>query len=252
MFEKIPDKRQARWRKMSSIIRKWLRPLTAADQTPPELLDRAEAQLGHRLPKAFREWYELAGAAVDIWSGHDRLLLPFMDREVMVFCVENQSIWSMGVRLSDLGQDDPPVFGWMNEGNAGPSEFGQLNASVSECALQYLAWCLKWENPRKVRRLISVEYYDGYGFWKPATLSAIERHCVRCAFPVWRLWGWDTVFYESQDLLIQVRHQDPTDGDSDLFVAVRNEAALQKFEHMVRGTGFGWAPDGGWYTESPS
>src|SRR5262249_22190678 len=156
---------------------------TARDRFTPEELDRLEAKLPERLPKALREWYQLAGKAMDIWSYQDRLSLPFIDREVLIFCFENQGIWSMGVRLSDLGQDDPPVFGWMNEAYAGPSEFGQLSASVSECALQYLAWCLKWANVSRIRRLLGIEYYEPYGFWKPATLSAIESHCTRCAFP---------------------------------------------------------------------
>src|SRR5262249_44864064 len=130
MFTTIPDSRKARWQLMKSVIKEWLRPLTPKDRTPPAELDVLEGELGLRLPKALREWYELAGNAADIWSRQDRLVLPFIDREVLVFGCENQSIWSMGVRLSDLGQDDPPVFGWMNEGSAGPSEFGQLNASV--------------------------------------------------------------------------------------------------------------------------
>jgi hypothetical protein len=233
---------------MKSIIQEWLRPLTAADGILLEELEGVEAKLGCRLPKALCEWYQLAGKAHDIWSHQDRLVLPFIDRNVLVFCFENQGIWRMGVRLSDLGQDDPPVFGWMNEAYAGPSEFGQLNVSVSECALQYLAWCLKWANLSTIRRWLGIDYYDCYGFWKPATLSAIERHCVRCAFPVWRLWGWNTVFYESPDLLIQVRHVNEAGSDSDLYVAVRTKEALARFEGMVRETGFWWAPDGGWYT----
>jgi hypothetical protein len=249
MFDNIPNTRPARWRRMKSIIQKWLRPLTAKDAFTPKELDSMEAKLPGPLPKALREWYQFAGNANDLWSYQDRLCLPQIDREVLVFCFENQGIWSMGVRVSDLGQDDPPVFAWMNEGYAGPSEFGQLNASVSECALQYLAWCLKWPSRSKIRRLLGIEYYEPYGFWKPATLSAIERHCVRCAFPVWRLWGWDTYFYESQDLLIQVRHQNEAGTDSDLYVAVRTKAALVKFERLVRETGFSWAPDGGWYTK---
>jgi hypothetical protein len=246
MFDTIPDTRQARWQLMKSVIEEWLRPLTAADGTAPEELDRVEGRLGCRLPKTLREWYELAGEAVDIWCCQDRLSVPFIDREVLVFCVENQAIWTMGVRVSDLGRDDPPVFGWMNEGNVEPSEFGQLNASVSERALRYLAWCLKWANVSRIRRLLAIDYYQGYGFWKPATRSAIERDCARCAFPVWRLWGWDTVFYESHDLLIQVRHVDA--GAGDVSVAVRTGAALASFERMVRGTGFRWAANGEWYT----
>jgi hypothetical protein len=250
LFEKIPDSREARWQLMKSVIKEWLRPIKPKDRTPPAELDRLEGELGLRLPRALREWYELAGSkAVHIWSSQDRLVLPFIDREVLVFCVENQGIWSMGVRLSDLGQDDPPVFGWMNEAYAGSSEFGQLSPSVSECALHYLAWCLKWANVLKIRRLLGIDFYEGYGFWKPATLSAIERHCTRCAFPVWRLWGWDNVFYQAQDLLVQVRHVDNGD-DPDLYVAVRTKAALDNFERVVHDTGFGWAsPGGAWYTK---
>ena len=96
MFEKLPATRPARWRRMKSIIRKWLRPLTPADGIASEELDRVEGELGCPLPKALREWYQLAGNAQDIWSCQDRLVLPSIDREVLVFCFENQGIWSMG------------------------------------------------------------------------------------------------------------------------------------------------------------
>jgi len=247
MFQTIPVKRQARWRLMNSIIQEWLRPLTAADGFPPDELDQVEARLGCKLPRALREWYQLAGHARDIWSRQDRLVLPVIDREVLVFCVESQAIWSMGVRMSDLGRADPPVVGWMNEHYETSSEFGQLNSSVSESALQYLAWSMKWANanPRFACHL-STDYY-GYGSWTPATLSAIEHHCVRCAFPTWRLWARDTVFYQSQDVLIEVGRPDAGGGDPGLSVSVRTKEALANFERWARGTGFRWASDQ-WYT----
>jgi hypothetical protein len=89
-----------------------------------------------------------------------------------------------------------------------------------------------------MRRSLAIDYYESHGFWKPATLSAIERHCVRCAIPVWRLWGWDNVFNENQDLLIPVRHANADTDDLDLYVAVRSRAALANFERIVRETGF--------------
>jgi hypothetical protein len=247
MFKTIPASRQARWRLMTRVIGKWLRPLTDRDAISPEDLDRLEVQLGCRLPKALREWYQLAGNAHDIWSWQDRLVPPFIDREVLVFCFENQSVWTMGVRLGDLNRVDPPVFAWMNEAYATPSEFGQLNATASECALQYLAWSMKCanRNPRFACHL-GLEEFDGYGSWQPATLAAIEHHCFRCAFPVWRLGERDNVFYESQDLLIQVGHKD-AGGWSGLNATVRTKKALADFERMVRATGFEWAV-GRWYT----
>ena len=47
------------------------------------------------------------------WQKRSPRVLPFIDREVLVFCIENQSIWSTGVRLGDLSRADPPVFAWM-------------------------------------------------------------------------------------------------------------------------------------------
>jgi hypothetical protein len=252
MFETIPVGRRARWQLMKLIIQKWMRPLTPADGFTPEELDGLEASLGCRLPKTLREWYQLAGKAEDIWCCQDCLSPPFLDRELLVFCFENQGIWRMGMRRSDLGRVDPPVFGWMNEAFAEPGEFGQLNASLSECALQYLAWSMKWANgnPRFACHIAREDGgpYSGYGWWGPATLDAIERHCARCAFPVWRLMERDTVFYERQGLLIQVGHQDAGGGDPDLYVSVRTQGALADFERMVRGTEFRWAA-GGWYTD---
>ena len=75
--------------------------------------------------------------------------------DVLIFCWENQGIWRMGVRLNDCSQEDPPIVAWMNEAWDGPVEFGQLNNSFSECALQYLAWVMKWatRDPQSAFRL---------------------------------------------------------------------------------------------------
>jgi hypothetical protein len=248
VFEVIPTKRGERWELMRSIIQHWMRPLTEADTVELEQLDRAEKRLACRLPPALREWYRLAGNAKDIWSCQDRLASPdglHLRGDILVFCWENQGIWRMGVRRSDCEQDDPPVVAWMNEAWAGPVEFGQLNGTLSECALQYLAWVLKWA-PRNRQASGFAEYGD-IGWWSPATLAAIERGCVRCAFPVWRLWERDNVFYERPDLLVEVGHPSSEGETPILYVSGRSRDALREFEALVRGTGFRW-DSGGWYS----
>lgn len=252
MFETIPARREDRWALMRSVIADWMRPLTDTDTVPAEQLDAAEARLGSRLPTALREWYRLAGNARDIWSWQDHLASPEgleLRDGALVFAWENQSIWSMGVRLDAGDPDDPPVVGWMNEAWAGPVEFGPLNGSLSECALQYLAWVLKWapRNPHFACRVASgFSEYGDFGWWTPATLTAIERASTRSAFPVWRLWGRDTVFYERPGLLVEVGHPSYAGEQPLLYATVRTREALGAFERLVRGTGYRWASER-WY-----
>jgi hypothetical protein len=244
MFEWLPVERAARWDLMRSILSQWMRPLAEADALGPEQFERAEERLGCRLPEALREWYQLAGAARDIWCSQDQLLSPerlALWDDILVFCVENQTIWAMGMQVGDLDQPDPPVVGWMNTHGPEMGEFGPLNDSLSECALQYLAWAMKWANwnPHFACRLAS--NFSGaadFGWCKPATLAAIEQHYLRCAFPVWRLMGRDTVFYEGEDLVLEVGHANPEEGNSHVDASPRTIEALATFEHLVRGTGF--------------
>jgi hypothetical protein len=246
MFEQIPSEREGRWQLMKSVIRDWMRPLTDADCVPTDMLDQAQTRLGHPLPRALREWYQLAGNAKDIWSWHDRLCLPTSLRvreEVLVFCIESQGIWRMGVRLSDLGEEDPPVVAWMNEAGVGPPEFAQLNSTLSEGALQYLAWVLRWANANSGFACSAAGCFARHGFygwWAPETLAAIERECVPCGFPVWRLWGRDNLFFERPDLIVHVFREGLQGEKEMLYAAVRTKEALADFERIVRGTGFYW------------
>ncbi|WP_251018227.1 SMI1/KNR4 family protein [Streptomyces sp. ISL-1] len=79
-------------------------------------MQQAEAALGCSLPLALREVYELLGARPDLTGNQDPLLPAselFVHDEfggVLVFRSENQGCAFWGVRLSDLDQDDPPVF----------------------------------------------------------------------------------------------------------------------------------------------
>ncbi|MFB6817437.1 SMI1/KNR4 family protein [Streptomyces sp. NPDC056347] len=109
-----PD-RPAAWRFVRTFARDWsARPLTGADGRTPAELDAARDRLGLPLPAALREAHQLFGMRGDLTSNQDTLLAPqdlYLDgdRGVLVFRVENQSCAYWGIRVTDLGQDDPPV-----------------------------------------------------------------------------------------------------------------------------------------------
>ncbi len=245
MFQTIPIGREERWRLMETLIASWARPLQVSDRTPVHRLDAAETRLGVRIPTALREWYLIAGEAKDVWSRQDRLLSPedlSLQEDVLVFGVENQYVWSFGAKITDADEEDPPVYGWMDQVLDKPDEFGILSVSVSAGILQYLAWSLgmlAYAFPQDpIDPCVRRSFSDGT--WKPETLAAIEQAYVRCSFPVWRLWCCDNVFYEGEDLLIHVSDSAPDYLDRRLFVAARTETAVATFEKVVAGTGFHW------------
>ena len=95
------------------------------------------------LPKAFREWYGLAGLRTDIWSQQDRPLHPSEFRLVgnyVSFMVENQHVVEWAIGVDDCGLDDPPVY--VSSADT-PNLWHRANNTVSEVALQLLVSCLK-------------------------------------------------------------------------------------------------------------
>ncbi|MFD8599331.1 SMI1/KNR4 family protein [Kitasatospora sp. NPDC059646] len=121
--EGVPDRGRA-WEFLHAFAAAWTTPLTDADGVPDGELERAQARLGLRFPAALREFYTLLGTRTDLTENQDPLLPPgevFVHDEfggVLVFRAENQGCAYWGVRLEDLGRDDPPVFvqsrdGWL-------------------------------------------------------------------------------------------------------------------------------------------
>lgn len=119
----IPDRARAR-AFVRDFAAAWAEPLADGAGTRAEELERAEEMLGLTLPTALREAYSLLGTRHDLTGNQDPLLRPselFVHDEfggVLVFRSENQGCAFWGVRLRDLGQDDPPVFvqsrdGWV-------------------------------------------------------------------------------------------------------------------------------------------
>jgi hypothetical protein len=104
--------REDAWSFLTGFAADWRLPLRPGDGSDASELDAAEARLGLRLPAALREAYRLLGRRDDLCRNQDRLLPPeeLHVREDALVCVEeNQGAAHWGIRLGDLGTDDPPV-----------------------------------------------------------------------------------------------------------------------------------------------
>jgi len=78
-----------------------------------QAMDQAEARLGLSLPRMLREFGRRFGRDGQLATARETLLSPESWRirgGALVFCVENQGVVLWGIRRSDLGQDDPPVY----------------------------------------------------------------------------------------------------------------------------------------------
>ncbi len=226
LLQAIPEGRNERWHLASDFIEHWIRPMSESDRVSTRRLDEAEDRLGLRLPIALREWYERLGCQGDLWSVQDLFPPPEGLRgrgELLVFCVENQAVWSIGVGLHDLDVDDPPVT--IDEWGIGEGT-RVLSPSISLLALQMLAYIVKFARP--------VEEHL-YGLWTDATLRAIGQHYSRSALPPFHWFGKETVHYEGPEALIEV-----SGGDGYLYPSFRSDEARQRFEQVIADTGFDW------------
>jgi hypothetical protein len=113
------DRRQA-WAFIERFVAGWHRPLAAGDGWSPAELETAIGHLAERfpavtgLPAALAEIYLLLGHRADVTSNQDCFLGPtdlFVESPggVLVARQENQGCAQWGIRLEDLGEDDPPV-----------------------------------------------------------------------------------------------------------------------------------------------
>jgi hypothetical protein len=205
---------------------RWIRPSGEADRVPAARLDAAEGRLGLRLPIALREWYERLGCRDDVWTVQDTFLPPeglLVRGDLLVFCVENQAVWYIGLGAGDLGVEDPPVT--IDEWGIGEGS-RTVSPSVSLLAIQMLVYNVKFARP--------VEEHL-FGCWTEATLGAIGAHYHRTALPPFYLFGQETTHYEGPDALIEV-----SGGDGYLYPSFRSDDARREFDRAVAGTGFEW------------
>ena len=73
-----------------------------------------EQRLGKRLPETLRQYYLQLGRNEQINQSQDHLVLPqeleIWEEGFLVFYYENQAIWKVGIKVSDFGFENPPVY----------------------------------------------------------------------------------------------------------------------------------------------
>lgn len=116
------------------------RQLRSKDRTTLSEIRAAEKRLGSSTPKALRDYYRLAGRAVDYNSAHDRLLPPSewsVEGRRLVFMEENQAVVLYGTVASDDPADDPAAFMCSNEE---PYRWTKENSHCSVFLMVMLHW----------------------------------------------------------------------------------------------------------------
>jgi hypothetical protein len=198
MFELLPSDRDERWRLLETFIAEWFRPLTSADRVSSSSLEQAERRLGRDLPLTLREWYQLTGNFDQLWSAQDKWLKPqdlYLTDEALVFFIENQGAFEWGIQLQDLLHPDPPV----NIFNLGASPL-QENDTLSEFALQMALYAVKFSNQPSIDAALDPLTYSRVSSW-------LQQSMQPCQFPTWHCFGEKMSFYESNDIIVELKEQ---------------------------------------------
>ncbi|MFC5647324.1 SMI1/KNR4 family protein [Kitasatospora cinereorecta] len=212
------------WGFLRAFAAAWSTPLSDDDGVPAGDLEQAEARLGLGLPPALRECYALLGTRADLTGNQDPLLPPdqlFVHDEfggVLVFRAENQGCAYWGVRLADLGRDDPPVFvqsrdGWL-------PFMSRLSLAVSELVLSESLFA-----PGR--------FYNACEL--PADLiEVLPRRFARLGLPDYPLWTGNQEspvrWYSAPGVLLRL---DGLDAFSWLHAVCRTRADLEALEEAL-------------------
>jgi hypothetical protein len=100
------------WSEHASHVTSLYRPWRPGDGYPAEVILKAEASLGIRLPKTLCAFYQSWGAREDLTQIRDTLLAPqelTFHSDALVFCTENQSVLYWAILQQSLAEDNPPV-----------------------------------------------------------------------------------------------------------------------------------------------
>lgn len=203
---------------LDALLAKWFRAPTDGIPTPD--LAVAEERLGRSLPVALREWYARYGARTDVWSRQDRLLKPCelkVERDVLIFAIENQGVVTWGIRLEDLKSDDPPVFVSDQNGKDWLIESPTTSAFAIQYALMNVKWC-------GGKHSANGEGTDG-------AFAAIAESYPR--IPVAEM-HWPTpptCFYGNDEIIIE------TNGDTWIWATAQTQEALAQLDALVRDAG---------------
>jgi hypothetical protein len=232
----IPTDRPDRWKLVRTIIKQWF----PADRRQLGLpAGMGPITLPPTACAAIQEWHAIAREAPGIWCQQDHLFGAGGDwrqGDYLAIAVENQGCVAWGVLRSDLEQDDPPVF--LHLGEIGDEWWVLESSTVSEFALAWLAYSIKWS--------------DHLGGWvngsvNKATVQIVTEQVPRLGLPDWHGPAFPTRFYGTNDLIVEVQ----LDKDNLwLSAAARTKAAFAEFKRLIAPAQAQWSassdewPDG--------
>ncbi len=217
LFATMPERRQDRWRLVEEFLEVWHGPLRPEDGCSEAKLQAAERRLGFKLPAALREWHALAGRRKGTWSKQDHLhpvnsLRIDPQSDVLIVRSENQGCERWGIRVADLGLDDPPVI----------EVYANAQASPTTTAFACLVLLYEVKFARSV-------FWAGGAIRDEEIRAAALRGLSRCDLPE-RYWVASPLrLFEGIDLIVEFQSEDWVN------VAARGEEAFRQLDEMVRG-----------------
>jgi uncharacterized protein (TIGR02996 family) len=215
LFAVLPERRADRWRLVDEFIEVWHRPLDPGDGYTEGELREAEQRLGCGLPAALREWYSLAGRRADVWSVQDHLPPPDQLRidstgNTLIVRSENQGCEHWGIRVADLGRDDPPIWVVGSGVQASPTTtaFACLVLLYEARFAPEVVWAVGGLEDERVR-------------------AKAARGLSRCDLPD-QYWGGPIRLYEGVDIILYYH------GEAWVHVAARGEDSYRQLDEEVR------------------
>jgi hypothetical protein len=211
---------------MQEFIENWYGAVKPGDGYSQKEVDDAEARLGFRLPAALREWYQLAGRRFDVWCR--TLGMYFFEPKalgvefdgIFVFRMDDfEGYVSWGIRVSDLGKDDPSIWG-INAPDLGysPSVF-ECTPTTTLFAIQSMLEEMSMNNP----------FCSAYceADWSEYVRSTFQK-CDFTIGPYWNAIDSSVLeVFEGLDTVVRL-------GNHALSVTARTEEAFARLDPSLR------------------
>jgi len=219
-----------RWAAIKQFVAQWHPPLAPEDGLLLEDIRAAESGSDVPFPLALREWYLLGGRRSDLNAALNDLLSPAQLKvrdEHLVFFLENQAVVRWGIRVSDLGMADPPVY-LDNDFTVPPAPPAHPwileNATLSEFLLQMIMLHTLICGPAQDH------LFRGWAEIDAATLEQMATLFPRFNLPLWHWPRYPTQFFGTDEVLFLV------DGALWLWVAAQSLSAWKHLEERLPGT----------------
>jgi hypothetical protein len=206
--------------------REWQTPLRDGDGCTAEQVAIVEKRLGFRLPSSVTTFYRLLGWRIDLTRNQDTLIFLQSLRVVdgaLVYRIENQACVSWGIRVADLGLEDPPVVFCEGYGDGKP--WRPFLGSFSLAAVEMV---LSESLVGRAGLLANLPVDDD------AHIARLEAACEPLPFPDYPAWWQPDVpqaarWFTRPGVLIR------EDSRSWLWVLARDSASLDRLRQAIPG-----------------